>query len=1384
LAPVDKLHVVQARWLAQARLSALPLEALKLYRSRIDPPAKKLLDQARTQRDPVLLRRIVDEWFCSSFTDQALDLLGDLAFERGDFEEAEQLWRMIVRPASQSTMQIIGLTITDPKIDVAAIRAKQILAEIFRGDAANLLAELQAFASAHPEARGRLAGKQGIYVDLLKALMASPKELGAPPGMAGWPQFAGDAERNRVLPRVDGRLARIPCPEGPAWQVRLEDKQRLVRPLDGPPTDKILSWTEAGRLLGYYPAIAGDRVVVANAYHVTAYQLSTGAAVFNYNHRENQSKTKTLDADLSCPVTVVGDHIFARLGTKATGPQRNRGRRGFRPFNNADFQNVPIPDTALVCLTMQPNLGQVQWIKEPPSAAEQGANVAFEGAPLVHQNRAYAAVTQFLAGQTRSLLVCYDAGSGNLRWQKEVCMTAEAKEGETRIRHHLLTLAGPNIVYCSHSGAVVAVDALTGQIRWGVRYPSRGPKTNDGQPSLRSLAPCCYADGRVYAAPLDHDRVLCLDSRTGQTIWESEPMEVVHLLGVAHGKLFCTTLTPRRGLRSMNAATGDARGAWMQPGDDSDLPTFGRGLLADNLVFWPTRDGLHVLRQSDGEPVAFDPEIRGNLAAADGCLISADARVLSAYLPDKWSLRRRAQEAAQVGASPNTFYRLGLAELDAGLIDQARISLEKAWKEADTPHLREQAQAKVHEILRQSAQAAADRHDWQAVESNLTYAAFGAFPARDRLAALALRAQLAQASNRLDQAVAAWQSVLDTPELAVALIEDSTPIPASGKRVAFGQINRLIKEHGRDIYQTIEKRAVELAKTGNGMGLAHLERRYPHALITMRSLEARAAQAAKEQKPWEAADLYRRLLDIAGTPLNRIQVLANLALAYEQQNCFEAARGVLDQMQKEGGDRHEAAIDPALSVRMWAQQRRRQLSAAQGRAKRQDDFFRRQWQTSDAGNGLSQLSESRALLFRASDQHLDCLSVATGKVLWKRTLPYKAHWLGLAGDQLVLASAQDLLCVRQGDGVLTWEESFPQSQSTSLSNFQIASGNLYFLFGTNCICAWDVSRGRNIWCEWAPGSRLHLSAPDGCFAPKVVVAGATCLLSTGVGRPLLYDSRTGTRLYPEWGASRKAWPAPVEDDSPWGFVFERENLRAVRLSSGEPTWEFRFEAPHSLTGERPELRFQRDHLLVQIPYNFGYLLEHLDPQTGKRLWPQAVFVGAHPLDLRLGDMDDKAVYCSSRDGTEARSLSDGTILWRKSSGAQLEPKRILRSDSILLSSPATGPRTGWELAWIGRAIRWPTAGLQSSADYNRVEILDPKTGQLLQSLNLAIPEPELAKVAVRHSPFSLFPSARALRQSATELRMGSENLLVMQGLAATAYHAISEIGGESTSGNP
>jgi hypothetical protein len=171
---------------------------------------------------------------------------------------------------------------------------------------------------------------------------------------------------------------------------------------------------------------------------------------------------------------------------------------------------------------------------------------------------------------------------------------------------------------------------------------------------LRDLAPCVYADGRLYVAPADSDRLLCLDPADGRTLWERDKQEVVHLLGVGQGRLIFTT---PKGLRALDAANG--RPAWSAP-DTGALMTLGRGLLIGDLVLWPTaqkgigervKDGRVIaVRQRDGRPAPDDPTLlrnvpAGNLVYAGGCLIVADRQVLSVFVPPARRLKERQQEA-------------------------------------------------------------------------------------------------------------------------------------------------------------------------------------------------------------------------------------------------------------------------------------------------------------------------------------------------------------------------------------------------------------------------------------------------------------------------------------------------------------------------------------------------------------------------------------------------------------------------------------------------------------------------------------------------------------------------------------------------------------------
>src|SRR5262249_62394070 len=105
-----------------------------------------------------------------------------------------------------------------------------------------------------------------------------------------------------------------------------------------------------------------------------------------------------------------------------------------------------------------------------------------------------------------------------LLWSTDVCETRELlpagsgkAEQRERRRHHLLTVAGPLVVYCSHSGAVVALDARTGRRAWGFRYPRRDVREPQDDPGLRDLAPPLLSGGKLYVAPSDSDHLYCLD---------------------------------------------------------------------------------------------------------------------------------------------------------------------------------------------------------------------------------------------------------------------------------------------------------------------------------------------------------------------------------------------------------------------------------------------------------------------------------------------------------------------------------------------------------------------------------------------------------------------------------------------------------------------------------------------------------------------------------------------------------------------------------------------------------------------------------------------------------------------------------------------------------
>jgi outer membrane protein assembly factor BamB len=606
-----------ARWVAHQILAKLPADALKAYRDRIDEPARRLLDAGRRDRDPRPLWQLLDRYFVSRPAEDGLLLLGDLLFERGEFRTAELLWRRLLPDADAD------VPYPTPKADPAAVGARVVLAVVFQGERDRAKTELTAFKTKHAKASGLLAGKTGPYADVLQAFLDRPPppapEAG---GDRAWPTFGGDPGRTG---RVHGPIP-VRWPTNPRWQRAIPPTVREHRfPI------RPAARTAPGTPPFGHPVIVGGHVYLTDGDRVVAYELTTGRLIpiyepgrFELPGLPGRPTVKPTDPDACCTLTAAGGRLYARLGppvVRAPDPARKGAE-----------------ESALVCLAPWGNAGKAAppvrelWRVPPPDLEGRSPGV-WEGAPLVAGRRMWAAVARFEGGRVVHSVACFDPADAEKApdrpaWVVEVCDSPLSPGAEARTRQELLTLAGRNVVLCSNTGAVVALDAATGRRAWGFQYPRTTRRAADAN-HAPDPAPAVAAGGRVFVAPVDADRVYALDAETGALLWESGLAEGAQILGVTRNRLVLTTTGPFRGIRALSVVTGSHRGAdgWVT---GADMLGYGRGFVTDDVVVWPSRDGLWFIDPSTGQPLV-DPYqapaapplngLFGNLAYAAGWLV-------------------------------------------------------------------------------------------------------------------------------------------------------------------------------------------------------------------------------------------------------------------------------------------------------------------------------------------------------------------------------------------------------------------------------------------------------------------------------------------------------------------------------------------------------------------------------------------------------------------------------------------------------------------------------------------------------------------------------------------------------------------------------------------
>lgn len=666
---LDDHRFVTVRDFAHREIARLPEPALDLYRARVDPQAERWFEQAKMAHDEEQLKRVVEQFYCSSSADEAMLLLGEISLERGDASMARYWWSQISpllrdagglpawiavsrddlqNPAAAEVLAQFRsrespprwLAYPDTDLPLAEVRARLALVSIFSGEYDRASTEVALLEALHPDAMGRLGGKQAPYAKAIAELLRESREWPSVDGDDSWRTFAKNNRRDAVLADPLEFYAR------PSWTTRL---------LNGLAEDD--QFPEASEMLlndlaaGIHPIIAGGQVFYSNGEQVFALDLQTGKPAWSDRDgfgqvypgglqpraeppRELLRSTIESLGNVRHTLTAADGLLFARLGSPVTS----------RPVSE-----VPAREGSfLVCLDLNKQ-GSLRWryptATDMPDFIEK--NWAFEGAPVSDGEHIYVAMRRSDV-RPQAHVACFDARSGELRWRRFVVSAdTPASTQHNEITHNLLTLHEGVLYVNTNLGAVAALETSDGTPRWIYRYERLQADDLSRQQAYqrRDVNPCIVANDLVFAGPSDAPGILALDAATGQLVWRTSPTtrdawHPDHILGVVDGHLIATG----RNVWWFDVVSGRTVAVWPHGNDNGELG-FGRGVLSEDFIYWPTREEIFVFdarlprpnevrlhrRFRLDRPDLPQPLSGGNLVAGEGLALIVSRNQIHAF---------------------------------------------------------------------------------------------------------------------------------------------------------------------------------------------------------------------------------------------------------------------------------------------------------------------------------------------------------------------------------------------------------------------------------------------------------------------------------------------------------------------------------------------------------------------------------------------------------------------------------------------------------------------------------------------------------------------------------------------------------------------------------
>ena len=532
---IDEHRLVSLQESCHNLLAKLPAEPLARYRQGVDATAKSWYQQGIARCDPVRLQRVADQFFCSSWGDEALFALGELALQRGDYQAARNAWtRLGAYP--------------DSDISQTEVQARLVLVSVRQDDWERAECELAKLRESFPTATGRLGGEEGVLADLLAGLMKQARQWLATRPAPDWRTFGKNFQRSNA--HADLR------PKGSyefVWSQPLDNAR-----------------------LSIFPVVVNDWVIYQNALFVRALHLSDGEQMFLAEGKVFRSPKLASGwlGQSRQTLTASGQFVFG-VTTSPLGPRhKSIGVDAPSSLWSLDLQR----DGALALYR--------------PS---EDTSIAFVGAPIVEGARLYVPIRSN-DQMARAGIACYDRRTGERNWQRWLCQANTPATGWTNEIASSLLAYDSGILYMNTNlGAVAAVRADDGKVLWLRTYQRKSAELDsEGNCAYyRGPNPCVYHSGVVVAMPSDSESLLALDATTGEELWRLDDVDATSRIdSIAEGRLVLKS----QGLQSYNLRTGQKLGQRDNPQGDLPFTKQSHILTAGEYVITVDQAKLSVYR--------------------------------------------------------------------------------------------------------------------------------------------------------------------------------------------------------------------------------------------------------------------------------------------------------------------------------------------------------------------------------------------------------------------------------------------------------------------------------------------------------------------------------------------------------------------------------------------------------------------------------------------------------------------------------------------------------------------------------------------------------------------------------------------------------------------